>query len=548
MMLDAGGLDSLIGHKFNGYRVTRFIARGGMGMVFEGVQESLNRPVAIKFLYPHLSDSPGLRDRFQREGLAAARLSHPHIVRIIDFGVDGLLCYMVLDFIAGESLREFVVREYAAGRILGREPCIRILRQIGGALTYAHGLGFVHRDVKPSNILLSQNGESYLTDFGVVKILGESQLTATGTLVGTPEYMAPEQASGETEINAAADQYSFAVVAYEMVLGRVPFQAPTPLGVIRMHMSDPPPAPSSFRPGFPPAAAAVLMRGLAKDPAQRYPTVDAFVDDLVGAMEQREASSSVASGSPVLPAAGDVPPHWGAPDPAPRWGAPASPPHWGASASPPIQNDPPPHWGAPASPPTQSGRPPTLTSPEVAMVGPATPNLVRRQLDLIMNAYGYNLYEKKNRARADDQLVRERVGSFIGESAVALRNLRTEYRRRFVPPPSRDQPSTAPAHLEALAALARLQERLEGLETRVRSMSVPTADRAWDHFRNEKGLLTELLLRDYNLIGPAQQLREAAQALRAESWSPDAERELGQLADTIARAAQERADFLAAVK
>ncbi len=182
------------------------------------------------------------------------------------------------------------------------------------------------------------------------------------------------------------------------------------------------------------------------------------------------------------------------------------------------------------------------------MVAPASPNLVRRQLDLWMNAFGYNLYEQKNRARADDLLVRERAGSLIGEAAGALRNLRTDYRRRFVPPPSRDQPSPLPAHLEALAALARLQERLEGLETRVRSMAVPTADRAWDHFRNEKGLLTELLLRDYNLIAPAQQLRELAQSLRPETWTPEAEQQLERIADDIARAAQERGDFMAAVK
>ncbi|HET9014049.1 MAG TPA: hypothetical protein VFN57_00520 [Thermomicrobiaceae bacterium] len=172
---------------------------------------------------------------------------------------------------------------------------------------------------------------------------------------------------------------------------------------------------------------------------------------------------------------------------------------------------------------------------------------IRRQLDLLMNAYGYNLYEQKNRARADDLLVRERVASLIGESAGALRNLRTDYRRRFVPPPSREQPTTPAVHLDALAALARLQERLEGLETRVRSMPVPTNDRAWEHFRREHATLMDLLMRDYNLIVPAQQLRDAAQALRADAWNAEAGTELERLADDIARAAQARADFLATV-
>jgi serine/threonine-protein kinase len=279
-MLDGQGFDSLVGRSFNGFRVIRLIARGGMGVVFEGVQESLDRSVAIKFLYPHLSDDDRFRERFEREARAAARLSHPNIVRILDYGVDGGLYYMIQDLIVGDSLRDRLTELHKTGATLRTDMVVTIVEQVGHALAYAHEHGYVHRDVKPGNVLLTQDGQAYLTDFGVVKLAGTNGLTAAGMIIGTPEYMAPEQSAGATDIGPAADQYSLAVVTYEMMVGRVPFQAPTPAAVMRMHLTDPPPPPSSYMPWFPQEIETVLMRALAKEPFDRYDSIHDFVSEL----------------------------------------------------------------------------------------------------------------------------------------------------------------------------------------------------------------------------------------------------------------------------
>lgn len=303
-MLDGQGFDGLIGRTFGGFRVARLIARGGMGVVFEGVQESLDRPVAIKFLYPHLSDDERFRDRFEREARAAARLSHPNIVRILDFGEDGDLYYMVQDLVDGDSLRERLMDLHSSGATLRTDAVINIIEPVARALSYAHEHGFVHRDVKPGNILLSKDGQAYLTDFGVVKIAGANALTAAGMIIGTPEYMAPEQSAGVIDIGPAADQYALAVVTYEMLVGRVPFQAPTPAAVMRMHLTDPPPPPSSVIPWFPAEVETVLRRALSKEPFDRYPTVSEFVESLKAAIARaQQAAGGTISQPPVQPVA-----------------------------------------------------------------------------------------------------------------------------------------------------------------------------------------------------------------------------------------------------
>lgn len=302
-MLDGQGFDSLVGRSFNGFRVTRLIARGGMGVVFEGVQESLDRSVAIKFLYPHLSDDDRFRERFEREARAAARLSHPNIVRILDYGVDGGLYYMIQDLIVGDSLRERLTDLHKTGATLRTDMVITIVEQVGHALAYAHDHGYVHRDVKPGNVLLTKDGQAYLTDFGVVKLAGTNGLTAAGMIIGTPEYMAPEQSAGATDIGPAADQYSLAVVTYEMMVGRVPFQAPTPAAVMRMHLTDPPPPPSSVVPWFPQEIETVLMRALAKEPFDRYDSVNDFVSELRSGIERARHAAGGTISRPAVAAA-----------------------------------------------------------------------------------------------------------------------------------------------------------------------------------------------------------------------------------------------------
>jgi len=171
-------------------------------------------------------------------------------------------------------------------------------------------------------------------------------------------------------------------------------------------------------------------------------------------------------------------------------------------------------------------------------------DVVRRQLDLLMNAYGYNLYEKKNRARADDLIVRETAAGALGTAANSLRTLRTEYRRKFIPPLTRDNPEPPRARLDELAEITRLQERVADLETRIRSMPVPVQDRAWEKFRQEHKTLNDLLLRDYNLILPCQNLREQLRVVKVDAWSEDTVANASELIDQIDEAIRSRADFL----
>lgn len=287
-------VQSLIGRTFGGYRITRMISRGGMGIVYEGVQESLGRPVAIKVLYPHFSDDNDFRERFTREAQAVAYLSHPNIVRIIDFGSDDGIYYIVLDLISGGSLRDRIAEEHSNSRLLPFSTTTRIIGQTGAALQYAHLQGYVHRDVKPGNILLGTNDHPYLTDFGVVRLVSESQMTATGALLGTPDYMAPEQSLGSAPVGPAADQYSLAVVAYEMFAGRVPFKSETPTAVLRMVITEPPPPLRSINSAYPPELDAVLMKALSKEPADRYDNVLLFVENLENAASEINAAAVLA--------------------------------------------------------------------------------------------------------------------------------------------------------------------------------------------------------------------------------------------------------------
>jgi eukaryotic-like serine/threonine-protein kinase len=338
------GLDGLVGSTINGYHITGFIARGGMGAVYEASQVSLERPVAIKFLYPYLSDDPTFRDRFEREARSIARLNHPNIVRILDFGVHESLHYMVMDLIDSESLRARLVRLHKDGARMDITESVRILQQIGNALTYAHGLGMIHRDVKPGNVLLAKSGQAFLADFGVVKLAGDTQITTTGTLVGTPDYMAPEQSTGTVPVGPASDQYSLAIIAYEMLTARVPFQAPTPVAVLHKHVIEPPLPPRSLLPWIPVETEAALLRALAKNPADRFESANAFVDAFSRSLTN-VASPDAATAIWWTGQGPQTPP--------PQQHTPTSSPSapFGAYTPPPQQYTPPPTIGAGASQP-----------------------------------------------------------------------------------------------------------------------------------------------------------------------------------------------------
>jgi serine/threonine-protein kinase len=233
------------------------------------------RPVALKVLRPALAVTMG-PDRFRREITTAARLQHPHILSVHDSGeTEGLLWY-TMPYVRGESLRDRLKRE----RRLPLAEALRITAEAGRALDYAHREGVIHRDIKPENILLTLDGDTLVADFGIARALGgsdESRLTQAGLALGTPAYMAPEQATGERTADARTDQYSLAIVCYEMLAGRPPFEGATGAAVIAQRFTAPPPSVKVERRDVPEAADRALRRALALDPAQRFGSTIDFV-------------------------------------------------------------------------------------------------------------------------------------------------------------------------------------------------------------------------------------------------------------------------------
>ncbi len=271
--------ENLIGSQLGKYQIQSSLGRGGMGMVFLGYDPQLDRKVAIKVLAPHLVWEEGFVERFLREARAAARIKHPNIVTVYDVGQEQERFYFVMEYIEGRTLGEHIRQRGA----LPIEEVLSILHPLADALDYAHRQGLVHRDIKPGNIMVAEGLRVTLTDFGIARAAEETRLTTTGTLMGTPEYMSPEQAWGE-EIGYQTDLYSLAVVAYEMLSGHVPFSGTTPHAVLYKQIHEPPPPIRQSRPELPPAVEAVLSRALDKTPDKRHGTTQAFVDALDAAL------------------------------------------------------------------------------------------------------------------------------------------------------------------------------------------------------------------------------------------------------------------------
>ncbi len=260
------------------YAVERELGRGGMATVFLAEDRKHHRSVAIKVLHAELTAALGA-GRFLREIEIAARLQHPHILPLYDSGAAAGFLYYVMPYVEGESLRDRLTRE----KQLPQDDALRIATEVAGALAYAHSRGVVHRDIKPENIMLS-GGTAVVADFGIahaVTAAGDRQhLTQTGTVIGTPAYMSPEQATGSTEIDGRSDQYSLACVVYEMLVGEPPFTGPTAQAVIARHSLDMVSPPSIVRSTIPDAVEAAILRALAKLPVDRYATTALFAEAL----------------------------------------------------------------------------------------------------------------------------------------------------------------------------------------------------------------------------------------------------------------------------
>ncbi|WGL52578.1 protein kinase [Nocardioides sp. BP30] len=285
------------------------IATGGMGEVYRATDTALDRPVAIKLLKPEYADDPINRARFDSEARHAAALHHPHVAAVYDVGemptATGLMRpYLVMELVDGQPLST-LLRD---GRPLDPEAVRDLLGQAGDALAAAHRAGIVHRDVKPANILVTPDREVKVTDFGIARAASSSAITGTGQVMGTPQYLSPEQARGE-QATPASDVYSLGVMAFECLAGRRPFQKDTAVATALAHLHDPvPPLPASV----PADLAAVVTRALAKDPKDRYPDAAAFTAALRGIDGGR--TDTPASGVPIVPSATSVlPPSAGAP-------------------------------------------------------------------------------------------------------------------------------------------------------------------------------------------------------------------------------------------
>jgi hypothetical protein len=255
-----------------GYQIAGAPKHGGMAVVYKAFQPALNRYVALKVLSPALGADPSFVQRFHTEAQHTASLEHPNIVPIYDLGEAGGSVFIAMRYIDGLSLQELLVRE----RQLPITRAIRIGAQIAEALDYAHGRGIIHRDVKPANVMIEQGDRATLTDFGIARVAGSSRLTTTGSIVGTPDYLSPEQARG-SDVDARTDLYSLAIVTYEMLAGRPPFQSDNPLSVVHAQIATMPPPVTQFNSSVPPEVAAVLLRAMAKEPSQRFASCREFI-------------------------------------------------------------------------------------------------------------------------------------------------------------------------------------------------------------------------------------------------------------------------------
>jgi serine/threonine protein kinase len=352
----------LAGKQLGPYRLLQGIGRGGMAEVYLAEDHRLDRKVAIKILPAAMAQEGDFKARFEREARAAARLQHPHILPVFDYGQQDGLTYLVMPYIAGGSLDQRMKNTRGP---LALNQIVQWTEEMASALQFAHDQGIIHRDVKPGNMLMSSGDHLLLSDFGIAKVVdANTSLTNTGVTVGSPEYMAPEQAGGDADHRS--DIYSLGIVVYKMLTGQVPFSASTPMQVMFRHVQEPPPAPRVHNPAISPQMEAVVLQALAKRPEQRFQSASALAAAL---------KSTANAGTPPLanpgfynqPASGPSAFYPQAPNPMP-----APPMYPAQSPSGPPAYPPPTAFNQPVSSYNQAV-PPSLATYESTLYEPSRP-------------------------------------------------------------------------------------------------------------------------------------------------------------------------------
>ncbi len=285
------------GETIGPYRVLEQLGQGGMATVYKAYHAALDRYVALKVLHPAFGEQPNFEARFQREARLVAKLDHPNIVPIYDYAEHDKRPFLVMKYIEGETLKARMARGPLAS-----DELTKIIEAVGSALSYAHKMGILHRDIKPSNVLLTKEGPVYLADFGLARIASMGESTLSGDMImGTPQYISPEQAMGKKDLDEGTDIYSFGVMLYEMTVGQVPFNADTPFSIIHDHIYTPLPIPRAINPEIPESVERVLLKALSKERADRYATVA----DMVTAFKQ----AWMTAGVPIQGTTITLPPH-----------------------------------------------------------------------------------------------------------------------------------------------------------------------------------------------------------------------------------------------
>ncbi|MGC9336029.1 MAG: serine/threonine-protein kinase [Anaerolineae bacterium] len=265
----------LEGHTLGRYRVLEPLGRGGMARIYRAYHPQLDRYVAVKVLRADLVQDDAFFTRFRREAQAVAALRHPNIVQVFDYDVEDDVSYMVLELLEGDSLKTRLHDYRIRGDRMPVGEVVRVLCDVLDGLAYAHSEGMVHRDIKPGNILLTKEGQAIIADFGIAHIVGAPRHTVPGALLGTMDYMAPEQGL-EGQSDARSDIYALGVVLYEMLTQRTPFEADTPLAVLMKHAHHPLPLPRQIDPSIPEPFERIVLKALAKDPDDRYQSAEAM--------------------------------------------------------------------------------------------------------------------------------------------------------------------------------------------------------------------------------------------------------------------------------